>query len=101
VLPTSDRTSSRQARLRQVRQIPSHRILAIPGMATRIRHALAIAGVPVDGVETTIQMTPEAIEIRLVPAAGAAELTLDQLAVIAAALRATEVTQRAISARVA
>jgi hypothetical protein len=87
--------------MRQLREVPSHRILAIPGMATRLRHALAIAGVPPDAVETTIQMTPEAIEIRLVQAAGAAEVTLDQLAVIAAALRATEVTHRAILARVA
>ena len=70
-------------------------------MASRLRHALTIAGVPPDAVETTIQMTPDAIEIRLVQAPGEGELTLDQLAVIAAVLRASEATDRAISARVA
>lgn len=100
MLPTSDRTSSRQARARQPRDIGLRRPLMLPGIASRLRHALAIAGVPPGGVETRIHTTPDEIHIRLVQSEGR-ELTLDQLATIAAVLRASEATTRQISAEVA
>ena len=98
MLSTSDRTSARQVRTGQLRDV--RRVLMLPGIASRLKHALAIAGVPPDAVETRIHTTPEAIHIRLVQTDGR-ELTLDQLATFAAALRATEVSSRSISAEVA
>lgn len=100
MLPTSERTSSRQFRTRQPRDARSRRVVVLPGIATRLRHALAIAGVPPDTVEARIQMTPVSIDVQLVPDAGS-ELTLDQLAIVAAALRIGEASDRIISTRVA
>lgn len=86
--------------MRQPRDAVSRRVAVLPGMAARLRHALAIAGVPADTVEARIQMTPVSIDIQLVQDAGR-ELTLDQLAIVAAALRIGEASDRIISARVA
>lgn len=101
MLPTSDRTSSRQARARQPRDVGLPRALMRPGMSSRLRHALAIAGIPPGDVETTIHTTPDEIHVRLKQEAGVRELTLDQLATIAMILRAGEATTRLISAEVA